>query len=154
LSKNTVERYLDLLEKAFIIKRVGAFSRNLRSEIRKSAKYYFYDVGVRNAVINDFRPIQLRNDVGALWENFVVMELLKKYEYEHRYANFYFWRTYDQKELDLVIEENGALSGYEIKLRDSAAKVPKLWLDTYKSEVRVITKEALPTLLEPSTVQV
>ena len=154
LSKNTVERYLDLLEKAFIIKRVGAFSRNLRSEIRKSAKYYFYDVGVRNAVINDFRPIQLRNDVGALWENFVVMELLKKYEYEHRYANFYFWRTYDQKELDLVIEENGALSGYEIKLRKSAAKVPKLWLDTYKSEVRVITKEALPTLLEPSTVQV
>lgn len=154
LSKNTVERYLDLLEKAFIIKRVAAFSRNLRSEIRKSAKYYFYDVGVRNAVINDFRPIQLRNDVGALWENFVVMELLKKYEYEHRYANFYFWRTYDQKELDLVIEENGALSGYEIKLRESAAKVPKLWLDTYKSEVRVITKEALPTLLEPSTVQV
>ena len=111
-------------------------------------------MGVRNAVINDFRPIQLRNDVGALWENFVVMELLKKYEYEHRYANFYFWRTYDQKELDLVIEENGALSGYEIKLRESAAKVPKLWLDTYKSEVRVITKEALPTLLEPSTVQV
>ncbi|HOE76492.1 MAG TPA: DUF4143 domain-containing protein, partial [Rectinema sp.] len=105
LSKNTVQRYLDLLEKAFIIKKVGAFSRNLRSEISKSAKYYFWDVGVRNAVINDFRPVELRNDVGALWENFVVMELLKKYEYEHRYANFYFWRTYDQKELDLVIEE-------------------------------------------------
>ena len=105
LSKNTVQRYLDLLEKAFIIKKLGAFSRNLRSEISKSAKYYFWDVGVRNAVINDFRPVELRNDVGALWENFVVMELLKKYEYEHHYANFYFWRTYDQKELDLVIEE-------------------------------------------------
>ena len=138
-------------KKAFIIKRIGTFSGNLRSEISKSAKYYFCDVGVRNAVINDFRPIQLRNDVGALWKNFVVMELLKKYEYEHRYANFYFWRTYDQKELDLVIEGNGALSGYEIKWRDSPAKVPKLWLDTYKSEVRVITKEALPAVLEPST---
>ena len=76
---------------------------------------------------------------------------LKKYEYEHRYANFYFRRTYDQKELDLVIEGNGALSGYEIKWRDSAAKVSKLWLDTYKSEVRVITKEALPAVLEPNT---
>ena len=76
---------------------------------------------------------------------------LKKYEYEHRYANFHFWRTYDQKELDLVIEGNGALSGYEIKLRDSAAKVSKLWLDTYKSEVRVIIKEALPAVLEPNT---
>jgi hypothetical protein len=76
---------------------------------------------------------------------------LKKYEYEHRYANFHFWRTYDQKELDLVIEGNGALSGYEIKWRDSAAKVSKLWLDTYKSEVRVITKEALPAVLEPNT---
>ena len=106
---------------------------------------------MRNAVINDFRPVELRNDLGALWENFVVMELLKKYEYEHRYANFDFWRTYGQKELDLVIEGNGALSGYEIKWRDSAAKVSKLWLDTYKSEVRVITKEALPAVLEPNT---
>ena len=76
---------------------------------------------------------------------------LKKYEYEHRYANFHFWRTYDQKELDLVIEGNGALSGYEIKLRDSAAKVSKLWLDTYTSEVRVLTKDALPAVLEPNT---
>ena len=103
---------------------------------------------MRNAVINDFRPVELRNDVGALWENFVVMELLKKYEYEHRYANFYFWRTYDQKELDLVIEENGVLSGYEIKWRESTAKIPKLWLDTYKSEVSVITKGTLPPLLK------
>jgi len=153
LSKNTVQRYLDLLEKAFIIKKLGAFSRNLRSEISKSAKYYFWDVGVRNAVINDFRPVELRNDVGALWENFVVMELLKKYEYEHRYANLYFWRTYDQKELDLVIEENGVLSGYEIKWRDSTAKIPKLWLDTYKGEVSVITKESLLALLEHGTLQ-
>jgi len=77
LSKNTVERYLDLLEKAFVIKKISAFSRNLRNEISKSAKYYFWDTGIRNAVINDFRPIELRNDLGALWENFVVMELMK-----------------------------------------------------------------------------
>ncbi|GAB6277573.1 conserved hypothetical protein [uncultured spirochete] len=143
LSKNTVERYLDLLEKAFVIKKIGAFSRNLRNEISKSAKYYFWDTGIRNAVINDFRPIELRNDLGALWENFVVMELMKKYEYQRRYASFYFWRTYDQKELDLVVDENGRLSGYEIKWRDDKAKIPHLWIETYKGHTEVITKENL-----------
>ena len=143
LSKNTVERYLDLLEKAFVIKKISAFSRNLRNEISKSAKYYFWDTGIRNAVINDFRPIELRNDLGALWENFVVMELMKKYEYQRRYASFYFWRTYDQKELDLVVDENGQLSGYEIKWRDDKAKIPHLWVETYKGHTEVITKENL-----------
>ncbi len=143
LSKNTVERYLDLLEKAFVIKKISAFSRNLRNEISKSAKYYFWDTGIRNAVINDFRPIELRNDLGALWENFVVMELMKKYEYQRRYASFYFWRTYDQKELDLVVDENGQLSGYEIKWRDDKAKIPHLWIETYKGPAGVITKENL-----------
>lgn len=147
LSKNTVERYLDLLEKAFVIKRIGAFSRNLRNEISKSAKYYFWDTGIRNAVINDFRPVELRNDLGALWKNFVIMELMKKYEYQRRYANFYFWRTYDQKELDLVVEENGQLSGYEIKWRDDKAKIPNLWIETYKGHVDVITKENLLKIL-------
>jgi hypothetical protein len=147
LSKNTVERYLDLLERAFVIKRIGAFSRNLRNEISKSAKYYFWDTGIRNAVINDFRPVELRNDLGALWENFVVMELMKKYEYQRRYANFYFWRTYDQKELDLVVEENGQLCGYEIKWRDDKAKIPNLWIETYKGHVDVITKENLLKIL-------
>jgi Predicted ATPase (AAA+ superfamily) len=143
LSKNTVERYLDLLEKAFVIKKISAFSRNLRNEISKSAKYYFWDTGIRNAVINDFRPIELRNDLGALWENFVVMELMKKYEYQRRYASFYFWRTYDQQELDLVVDENGQLSGYEIKWRDDKAKIPHLWVETYKGHTEVITKENL-----------
>jgi len=138
-------------KKAFIIKRVGAFSGNLRSEISKSAKYYFCDVGVRNAVINDFRPIQLRNDLGALWENFLVMELLKNMSTSTAMPTSIFGEPTTKKELDLVIEGNGALSGYEIKWRDSAAKVSKLWLDTYKSEVRVITKEPLPAVLEPST---
>jgi predicted AAA+ superfamily ATPase len=147
LSKNTVERYLDLLEKAFVIKKISAFSRNLRNEISKSAKYYFWDTGIRNAVINDFRPVELRNDLGALWENFVVMELMKKYEYQRRYANFYFWRTYDQKELDLVVEENGQLCGYEIKWRDDKAKIPNLWIETYKGHVDVITKENLLKIL-------
>ncbi|MEN6500445.1 MAG: ATP-binding protein [Rectinema sp.] len=151
LSKNTVERYIDLLEKAFVIKKISAFSRNLRNEISKSAKYYFWDTGIRNAVINDFRPIELRNDLGALWENFVVMELMKKYEYQRRYASFYFWRTYDQKELDLVIDENGRLSGYEIKWRDDTAKIPQLWIETYKGPTWVITKENLLKIMSEET---
>ena len=151
LSKNTVERYIDLLEKAFVIKKISAFSRNLRNEISKSAKYYFWDTGIRNAVINDFRPIELRNDLGALWENFVVMELMKKYEYRRRYASFYFWRTYDQKELDLVIDENGRLSGYEIKWRDDTAKIPQLWIETYKGPTWVITKENLLKIMSEET---
>jgi len=151
LSKNTVERYLDLLEKAFVIKKIGAFSRNLRNEISKSAKYYFWDTGIRNAVINDFRPIELRNDLGALWENFVVMELMKRYEYQRQYASFYFWRTYDQKELDLVIDENGRLSGYEIKWRDDTAKIPQLWIETYKGPAEVITKENLLKIMSEET---
>lgn len=151
LSKNTVERYIDLLEKAFVIKKISAFSRNLRNEISKSAKYYFWDTGIRNAVINDFRPIELRNDLGALWENFVVMELMKKYEYQRRYASFYFWRTYDQKELDLVIDENGRLSGYEIKWRDDTAKIPQLWIETYKGPIEVITKENLLNIMSEET---
>jgi predicted AAA+ superfamily ATPase len=151
LSKNTVERYLDLLEKSFVIKRVGAFARNLRNEISKSVKYYFWDTGIRNAVISDFRPAELRNDLGALWENFVVMELMKKYEYDRRYANFYFWRTYDQKELDLVIEENGKLIGYEIKWGDGKTKIPKLWFETYKGDGEVITREKLLEILNTSS---
>jgi len=151
LSKNTVERYIDLLEKAFVIKKIGAFSRNLRNEISKSAKYYFWDTGIRNAVINDFRPIELRNDLGALWENFVVMELMKRYQYQRQYASFYFWRTYDQKELDLVIDENGRLSGYEIKWRDDTAKIPQLWIETYKGLAGVITKENLLKIMSEET---
>jgi predicted AAA+ superfamily ATPase len=147
ISKNTVERYLDLFEKAFIIKKVPAFSRNLRNEVSKSAKYYFWDTGVRNAVINNFNRLELRNDVGALWENFVVMELIKKSEYTEQYAQFYFWRTYDRKELDLVVEYGGKLTAYEIKWGKQTVKSPLLWQETYGGTVEVITRERLLEVL-------
>lgn len=143
LSKNTVERYIDLLEKAFVIKKVGAFAKNLRNEISKSAKYYFWDIGIRNAVINNFNSLELRTDVGAMWENFVVMEFVKKSEYASDFAQFYFWRTYDQKELDLVIEKKGELTGYEIKWQDEKAKTPVSWTKIYGGQTAVVTRNTL-----------
>lgn len=128
----TVDRYLDLLEKTFVIVSVGGFSRNLRSEITNKQKYYFLDNGVRNAVINQFNGLANRDDVGALWENFVLMERLKKREYTNMYANVYFWRTYTQQEVDLVEERDGKLSGYELKWSvKKTVPAPKDWLATY-----------------------
>jgi uncharacterized protein len=131
IAKQTVERYIDLLEKVFIIKKVKAFSSNLRKEISKSHRYYFIDNGIRNAVINNFNPLKFRNDVGMLWENLMYSERLKTREYQKIYANNYFWRTYDQKEVDLVEEREGKLFGYEFKWQEKKTRAPKLWLDTY-----------------------
>jgi uncharacterized protein len=131
MSKNTVERYLDLLEKVFVIFRRSGFSRNLRKEIIKNQRYYFYDNGIRNALINNFNPLEIRDDIGALWENYVVTERLKKQEYFAQSVNAYFWRTYDKKELDLVEEHEGQLSGFEIKWKRHLVQPPKQWLDAY-----------------------
>jgi len=131
MSKNTIERYLDLLEKAFVIQKLSGFSRNLRSEITKNSRYYFLDNGIRNALINNFNPLDLRNDVGELWENYLVMERLKKQEYMLEQANNYFWRTYSQKEIDFVEEREGKLSGFEMKWGAAGVKPPKEWLETY-----------------------
>jgi predicted AAA+ superfamily ATPase len=131
MSKNTIERYLDLLEKAFVIQRLSGFSRNLRTEITKNSRYYFLDNGVRNALLNNFNPLDLRNDVGELWENYLVMERLKKQEYLLQHANNYFWRTYSQKEIDFVEEREGKLFGFEMKWGAAAAKPPKEWLKAY-----------------------
>ncbi len=111
MSKNTVARYLDLLEKSFVLINVGGFSRNLRKEITKTSRYYFYDLGVRNAVINNFSYPDERNDRGQLWENFLFIERMKKTAYQQLFANFYFWRTWDQQEIDLVEERDGKLFG-------------------------------------------
>jgi uncharacterized protein len=141
IAKQTVERYIDLLEKVFIIKKVQAFSSNLRKEISKSHRYYFIDNGIRNAVINNFNPLKFRNDVGMLWENLMYTERLKSREYLKIYANNYFWRTYDQKEVDLVEERDGKLYGYEFKWQAKKTKPPKLWLDTYpNASYQVIDK--------------
>ena len=142
MSKNTVDRYLELLEKSFVIFKLKGFSRNLRKEISKNPRYYFYDVGVRNALINNFNPLSMRDDIGILWENYVIIERLKKQEYLSLPANNYFWRTYDQKEIDLIEESAGKLYGYEIKWSDKKIKVPKEWLETYdKSECKIVTKD-------------
>jgi len=131
MSKNTVERYLDLLEKVFVIYKRSGFSRNLRKEIVKNQRYYFYDNGIRNALINNFNPLNIRNDTGELWENYVITERLKKQEYLLEPVNAYFWRTYDKKEIDLVEEAQGMLSGFEIKWKQDSGKPLKAWKDAY-----------------------
>lgn len=138
----TVEHYLDLLAKTFVIIRVDGFSRNLRKEITKNSRYYFYDNGIRNALINNFNDLKTRNDVGQLWENYIVLERLKKRTYTQIFANQYFWRTYDQKEIDLVEEREGKLFGYEIKWGDKKIKEPKIWRKIYpNAEFEVINQE-------------
>lgn len=143
LHKDTVARYLDLLEKAFVIVNVRGFSRNLRKEVTKNSRYYFYDNGVRNALINNFNPLKMRNDVGSLWENFLVMERLKRQSYAGIFSNNYFWRTYDQKEIDWVEMREGKLFGYEIKWgREEKSKARNEWLKTYKeAEFQVVNPE-------------
>lgn len=142
IAKQSVERYLDLLEKTFIIKKVGGFSRNLRKEVVKTARYFFWDNGVRNALINNFNPIGQRNDIGMLWENFLYMERLKTKSYKRIFSNDYFWRTYDRQEIDLVEDREGKLYAYEFKWKQRNAKAPKAWTDAYpESEFQEISKE-------------
>jgi predicted AAA+ superfamily ATPase len=142
MSKQTVSRYLDLLEKAFIIKKIGGYSGNLRKEVTKTSRYYFYDVGVRNAVINNFNTLDQRNDIGMLWENFMVMERIKKQHYHKIFSNYYFWRTYDKKEVDFVEERNGKLYGYEFKWNPKKLKIQKEWLATYSNaSFEIINKD-------------
>ncbi|MBU0951341.1 MAG: ATP-binding protein [Elusimicrobia bacterium] len=141
MSKNTAERYLDLLEKSFVIFKLSGFSRNLRKELVKNPRYYFYDNGIRNALINNYNPLSMRDDIGMLWENYIVVEMIKKQEYKRTFSNNYFWRTYDKKEIDLIEERKGNLYGYEIKWRAEKVKAPKEWLQTYKNaKFDVITK--------------
>lgn len=132
IDAKTVTRYLDLLEKGFILVNIRGFSRNLRKEISKKGKYYFYDNGIRNAIINNFNPLNLRDDAGKLWENFLAMERIKKQAYANIHANNYFWRTYDQKEIDWIEERDGKLFGYEFKWSTKKTiSAPKDWLTTY-----------------------
>lgn len=133
LSRNTVERYLDLLQKVFVLYRVGGFSRNLRKEIAKSSKWYFQDTGVRNAVLRDFRPLSERPEAerGALWENYVISERMKR-NLNHRLGlNFYFWRTYDKAEIDLIEEDGMCINAYEIKAGVKRPSAPKSFAAAY-----------------------
>ncbi len=131
IDNKTVKRYIELLEKAYIILTLRGYSGNLRKEISKKAKYYFYDNGIRNAVIANFNPLEMRNDKGQLWENFLVIERLKKQVYSRFYANNFFWRTWSGKEVDFVEERDGKLLGYEFKWSSKTKRPPRLWLDSY-----------------------
>jgi len=134
----TVSRYLDLLEKTFVISRLSGYSRNLRSEITSKAKYYFIDNGIRNGVISQFNSLENRNDIGQLWENFAIVERLKKRSYEHIYGQSYFWRTYEQKEIDLIEERDGKLFPYEFKWSSKVTfSPPKDWVIHYPDAERV-----------------
>lgn len=150
VNHKTVERYLDLLEKVFVIFKVRGFSRNLRKEISKNSRYYFYDNGVRNSLIQNFNPLALRNDVGQLWENFLMVERMKANHYASRATNTYFWRTYDQKEIDCVEERGGRLYGYEFKWKGEMRKATrKEFIETYPgAEVSIVTPENFETFLE------
>ncbi len=133
LSRNTAERYLDLLEKSYVVLRRRGFSRNLRKEITKSSRYYFVDTGIRNALIRNFNPLSLRDDTGALWENYVVMERAKRLAYLGPSTQSYFWRTHDRLELDIVESSGGTLCAWEVKWGADTvrAAVARQWQQAY-----------------------
>ncbi|MBU4210847.1 ATP-binding protein [Patescibacteria group bacterium] len=133
VDQKTVVRFIDLLEKSFVIFRLSAFSRNLRNELNKTRKIYFYDLGIRNALIKNFNNFELRNDKGNVWENFLIVERMKRDAVKKERKNYYFWRTYDKKEIDLIEERGGKLNGFEFKWNSRSFKKPKLFLEKYKS---------------------
>jgi hypothetical protein len=144
LNHQTVERYIDLLEKVFVIFRVRGFSRNLRKEVSKNSRFYFFDNGVRNSLIQNFNNLSLRNDVGQLWENYLVVERRKANQAAGRIVNSYFWRTYDKKEIDSIEEHGGKLYGYEFKWQNSELRhsTQNEFLNSYPgSELAVINQE-------------
>ncbi len=145
----TVKRYLEILEKAFVIFSLSGFSRNLRKEISKSPRFYFWDNGIRNAVISNFNMPETRSDMGKLWENYCISERLKKQQYNQTFSNFYFWRTYDQQEIDLIEEVDGRIFAFEFKWGDKSAKIPTAFKDNYlDSEFTVVNKLNMYEFLE------
>jgi len=132
----TIDRYVELLEKCFVVFQLGGFSRNLRNEIKKGKKIYFYDNGIRNAIIKNFSPLSLRQDIGALWENFLVSERKKANHYANHYVNSYFWRTHQQQEIDMIEETGGKLYAWEFKWNENAkVKIPDSFLDAYPGSI-------------------
>jgi predicted AAA+ superfamily ATPase len=141
--RKTIEKYIDLLGKAFVIFQLPAFSRNVRNEIKKGKKVYFYDCGIRNAIINNFKPLNTRTDVGALWENFVLVERMKFLRYGEMDATYYFWRTTQQQEIDLIEEKDNSLSAFEFKWNKNAkVRFPRTFKENYPdTETAVISPD-------------
>ncbi len=139
IDNKTVLKYLDLLEKYFIIIKLGAYSSNLRKELNKKNKYYFIDLGIRNALISNFNRLELRDDKGGLWENFVFLERLKRNKYKGKLINIFFWRNYQKKEIDLIEEQNGKIMAYELKWKEKESKNTKSFLNQYpEAKVEII----------------
>jgi predicted AAA+ superfamily ATPase len=141
VNKITIQKYIDILEKGYIIFRLNSFSRNLRNEIKRNRKIYFYDNGIRNMIIGNFNPLKLRTDVGAFWENFLISERKKQNIYKDIFARMYFWRTKQQQEIDFVEEKDGKLYGFEFKWKTkSKIRLPETFIKTYNAEVKVIDR--------------
>lgn len=141
VNKITIQKYIDILEKGYIVFRLNSFSRNLRNEIKQNRKIYFYDNGIRNMIIGDFKPLNLRLDKGALWENFLVSERLKQNIYKDTFARMFFWRTQQQQEIDFVEEKEGKITAFEFKWKDKKTKFPKKFLDAYDANGLVIDRD-------------
>ncbi len=152
VDKETVERYIDILEKAFVIFRLSALNRNLRTELKKSKKIYFYDNGVRNAIIKNFNPIALRNDVGALWENYLISERMKVNHYHNHEVNTWFWRTIHQQEIDYLEESGGKINAWEFKWKKPAkVKFPQSFQDAYSvGSLNLVSPNEMEDFLLPS----
>ena len=141
MSKNTVEKYLDLLSKTFVIFRLGAFNRHLRKEVTKAGKWYFYDVGIRNALIGAFNSLSMRQDIGAVWENYLISERLKKNLNENSNKELYFWRTYDGQEIDLIEVNHDKMSAFELKWGDKQPRIPVAFSQNYpQAEFQIVNK--------------
>jgi uncharacterized protein len=141
VDKTTVMNYIDLLEKAFIIFRLRSFSRNLRNEIKNNRKIYFWDTGIRNTLVANYNPLDLRQDKGALWENFLVSERMKQIHYYHRVVNCFFWRTTQQQEIDFIEEQAGVIRGFEFKYRGEArVRIPERFKQAYGDRVQGISR--------------
>lgn len=142
IDKNTVSKYIDILEKGYVIFKLGTFSRNVRNEIKKNKKIYFYDVGVRNMVTGNFNNLDTRLDKGNLWENFLMAERIKRNSYNLRYAKPYFWKTKQQQQIDYVEDYNGNIYAYEFKWQQKKKiKTPKVFAENYNSELSIIHRE-------------
>jgi len=140
INKITVQKYIEILEKGYIVFRLNSFSRNIRNEIKQNRKIYFYDNGIRNMIIGNFNQLDLRVDKGALWENFLVSERRKQNLYKDTFAKMYFWRTKQQQEIDFVEESNGQIVGFEFKCNNKKTKFPQNFMKTYKAEGHVIDR--------------
>lgn len=150
IDRKTVEKYIDILEKCYIIFHLNSFSRNIRTELTKGKKIYFYDTGIRNAILKQFAPLELRQDIGALWENFFIAERMKYNHYRGQYVNTYFWRTTDKQEIDYIEEQDGELRLFELKWnpKKQNSRLPNIFINTYHpNQTAIVTQDDYITYL-------